>query len=107
MQLLCVFSATLTFNIFLNKIKIPFLHPLQKLPRTAWLQNGAWLRVLYTGEQDKGFSETVQAVIWSMHTSTDELKNNCLWREKEDKIIMEEGMLPSFGLCEVENITQW
>lgn len=56
------------------------------------------------GEQDKSFSETVQAVIWSTHTSTDELKNNCLRREKDDKIIMEESMLPSFGLCEVEDI---
>lgn len=37
---------------------------------------------------------------------TEKLKNNCLQREKEDKVIMEEGVLPSFDLCETEDITQ-
>lgn len=72
MQLLCIFLSMLTFNIFLKKIEVALLHSLQKLRRTAGLQNSAQLQGLYVGEQDKGFSETVQSIIWSMHRSTDE-----------------------------------
>lgn len=74
MQFLCTFSSMLTFNIFLKKIKVALLHVLQKLPRTAGLQNSARLQGFYMNEQDKGFSETVRSIIWSMHRSTGKQK---------------------------------
>lgn len=107
MQLLCIFSSMLTFNIFLKKIKVAVLHPLQKLPRTAGLREQCSVAgALYGWARQRLFCDcevyhTVNAQV------NRQVKNYCLQREKEDKVIMEEGMLLSFGLCEAEDNTQW